>query len=202
MPIKTLLFVMACLIAVPSFCANLSSSQEKMKVYTVHKGDSLWKISKETLGNGSKWALLYAANQEAIQNPNLIFPGQNIVIPAGVSKGQLQQAMALAQKDSGRSRRTPRSASSVPRKTKETAPPVEKALEGSATPAATPVPEPPRPTSGKSPLLLIVLALLALGSGFYFWSRKGSRGSPQTQRPEPIASYRPPPPPPPPQVVQ
>jgi LysM repeat protein len=76
--------------------AATSPDPEKPEIYTVSRGDSLWKIARETWGDGSKWPLLYAANQEAIHDPNLIFPGQNIVIPTEVQKGQLKQAMNKA----------------------------------------------------------------------------------------------------------
>lgn len=46
------------------------------KSYTVKKGDSLWKICKKELGDGSKcWEV---ARKNNIKNPNLIYPGQII----------------------------------------------------------------------------------------------------------------------------
>jgi nucleoid-associated protein YgaU len=33
------------------------------------------------LGNGKKWAAFYKANKRKIDNPNLIFPGQTLIIP-------------------------------------------------------------------------------------------------------------------------
>lgn len=44
--------------------------------YTVAKGDSLWKIAKAQLGNGSRWTEIYDANRDSIKNPNLIYAGQ------------------------------------------------------------------------------------------------------------------------------
>lgn len=55
------------------------------KVYTVVKGDSLWKIAakKDIYGNGAKWQTIYNANKSVIgKNPNLIYPGQKLVIPS------------------------------------------------------------------------------------------------------------------------
>jgi len=51
--------------------------------YTVSKGDSLWKIAKVNLGNGSRWMEIYDANKGTIKNPNLIYVGQNLIIPDG-----------------------------------------------------------------------------------------------------------------------
>jgi len=52
------------------------------KVYTVKPGDSLFKIAKQVYGNGSKYNLIHEANKNVIgKNPNLIYPGQKLVIP-------------------------------------------------------------------------------------------------------------------------
>jgi nucleoid-associated protein YgaU len=47
----------------------------------VSRGDSLWRISHITYGDGSEYAFLYRANRERIRNPNLIYPGQTLVLP-------------------------------------------------------------------------------------------------------------------------
>ena len=49
--------------------------------YTVQKGDSLWKIAREQLGSGYRWAELYTANRDSIRDPNLIYVGQQLTIP-------------------------------------------------------------------------------------------------------------------------
>lgn len=51
--------------------------------YTVEKGDCLWNIAKKFYGNGSKYTVIYNANKGTIgSNPNLIYPGQILTIPA------------------------------------------------------------------------------------------------------------------------
>ncbi|MFB9328607.1 LysM peptidoglycan-binding domain-containing protein [Paenibacillus aurantiacus] len=51
--------------------------------YIVQPGDTLWKISQRTLGNGDRWREIYAANQPAIgKDPNQIRTGQKLVIPS------------------------------------------------------------------------------------------------------------------------
>lgn len=52
------------------------------KSYSVKPNDCLWTIAKRTYGDGSKWRKIYDANKKVIgANPNLIFPGQKLVIP-------------------------------------------------------------------------------------------------------------------------
>lgn len=51
-------------------------------VYTVKRGDNLWKIAKAYYGSGALWTKIYAANKAVIgNNPNLIYPGQVLTIP-------------------------------------------------------------------------------------------------------------------------
>src|SRR6185312_6644012 len=54
----------------------------KIKTMTVVPGDSLWRLSHRTLGGGQRYAIIYQANREQIRNPNLIYPGQVLVLPS------------------------------------------------------------------------------------------------------------------------
>jgi nucleoid-associated protein YgaU len=51
------------------------------KTYTVHSGDTLSKISTKLHTHGG-WQLLADANASTISDPNLIFPGQKLRLPA------------------------------------------------------------------------------------------------------------------------
>jgi nucleoid-associated protein YgaU len=56
----------------------------KPKTYTVKRGDCLWNIAAKPsiYGKGSEWRKIYNANKKTIgKNPNLIYPGQKLVIP-------------------------------------------------------------------------------------------------------------------------
>src|SRR6266404_2376763 len=53
----------------------------KIATTTVSRGDSLWRISRLTYGDGTRYAVIYKANREQIRNPNLIYPGQLFVLP-------------------------------------------------------------------------------------------------------------------------
>lgn len=50
--------------------------------YTVVKGDNLWRIAQKTLGDGNKWNLIYQANKSTVKNPNVIYVGQELQLPA------------------------------------------------------------------------------------------------------------------------
>ena len=53
------------------------------QTYTVVRGDCLWNIAKKFYGDGSKYTTIYDANKSVVGgNPNLIYPGQVLTIPA------------------------------------------------------------------------------------------------------------------------
>ncbi len=50
--------------------------------HTVVSGDTLWRLAKRFYNSGSKWSTIYEANKALIgANPNLIGPGQVLVVP-------------------------------------------------------------------------------------------------------------------------
>ena len=49
---------------------------------TVVRGDNLWRLSHHALGSGERYAVIYRANRGQIRNPNVIYPGQVLVVPA------------------------------------------------------------------------------------------------------------------------
>ncbi len=60
-----------------------SPAPAQASMYTVVKGDCLWNIAKKFYGNGSRYTVIYDANREVIGgNPNRIYPGQVLTIPA------------------------------------------------------------------------------------------------------------------------
>jgi LysM repeat protein len=48
----------------------------------IRPGDTLWDLAARHLGDPTKWPSLHQANRGAIENPDLIFPGQRIHLPA------------------------------------------------------------------------------------------------------------------------
>jgi nucleoid-associated protein YgaU len=49
----------------------------------VKPGDSLSKIAKEFYGNANDYMRIFEANKEALNDPNKIQIGQELVIPGG-----------------------------------------------------------------------------------------------------------------------
>lgn len=63
--------------------AETSPAPAASQTYTVVRGDCLWNIAKRFYGNGAKYTVIYNANKAVIGgNPNLIYPGQVLTIPA------------------------------------------------------------------------------------------------------------------------
>jgi nucleoid-associated protein YgaU len=50
-------------------------------VYTVKPGDSLSKIAKSAYDDGGKYMKIFEANKDQLKDPNVIQPGQKLVIP-------------------------------------------------------------------------------------------------------------------------
>lgn len=55
---------------------------DDVEYYEIKSGDTLSGIAKRYYGNASKYSQIFDANREVIQDPDLIFVGQKIRIPA------------------------------------------------------------------------------------------------------------------------
>ena len=52
------------------------------RTHVVQKGDTLSKIAKEVYGNANKYPLIFEANKPMLSDPDKIYPGQTLRIPA------------------------------------------------------------------------------------------------------------------------
>jgi len=52
------------------------------KMYTVQPGDSLSKIAREVYGDAMKYPVIFEANQPMLKDPDKIYPGQVLRVPA------------------------------------------------------------------------------------------------------------------------
>lgn len=50
-------------------------------VVTVQRGDSLWRLAETAYGAGLRYTVIYAANDDQIRDPDLIYPGQIFTVP-------------------------------------------------------------------------------------------------------------------------
>jgi LysM repeat protein len=68
--------------AAPPKAAAAAAAEPEETYYVIEKGDSLWKIAAKFLGSGNRYPEIFEANREVILDPDKIFPGQKIRIPA------------------------------------------------------------------------------------------------------------------------
>jgi nucleoid-associated protein YgaU len=59
-----------------------SSTAASSKVYVVVSGDSLSKIAQREYGDANQWPRIYEANRDLLKDPDKIYPGQKLRIPA------------------------------------------------------------------------------------------------------------------------
>ena len=59
----------------------VTSGEAEPVFYTVQKGDTLWGISADQLGNGAKYEEIFEANKPMLSHPDKIYPGQVLRIP-------------------------------------------------------------------------------------------------------------------------
>lgn len=52
------------------------------QLYTVASGDTLSHIAKRFYGSANKWDAIFQANRDQIDDPDRVFPGQTLRIPA------------------------------------------------------------------------------------------------------------------------
>jgi len=53
----------------------------KERVIVVKKGQWLYDISRDEYGTSTGWKKIYEANKEKIDNPDVIYPNQELIIP-------------------------------------------------------------------------------------------------------------------------
>lgn len=62
--------------------ALVEHNQPATRTYTVRSGDTLSSIAQRFYGNSADWAWLYHVNSSVVHNPNSIYVGQVLKIPA------------------------------------------------------------------------------------------------------------------------
>lgn len=54
----------------------------------IARGDNLWQISRRVYGKGTRYTVIFDANQSQIRNPDRIYPGQVFVLPTNAAERQ------------------------------------------------------------------------------------------------------------------
>ena len=62
--------------------AQAAGTTTRSRYYTIQSGDTLSKIAKEQYGDAGDYNKIFEANREVIGDPDKIYPGQQIRIPA------------------------------------------------------------------------------------------------------------------------
>ena len=62
--------------------AQVSKSASGSTEHTVKAGDTLSHLALQYYGNARKWQQIYEANKETMKNPNYIYIGQKVIVPA------------------------------------------------------------------------------------------------------------------------
>lgn len=81
--------------------------------YTVVAGDTLWDISSSGSGMSDPWLWpsLFRENRQLIEDPDLIYPGEDLSIPRGISDSESRKVKKMAKetpRSSGRTEPRPR----------------------------------------------------------------------------------------------
>ncbi len=61
---------------------EVANPEPESTIYTVVSGDTLSKIAKKVYGDASKYTVIFEANQPMLTDPNKIYVGQSLRIPA------------------------------------------------------------------------------------------------------------------------
>jgi len=82
----------------PSLAQAQEVVQAQQITHEVVRGETLWSLAERYLGNPYRWPLLYEANASQIPNPNVLEPGQVLVIPGvGMEAAQIQAVTVIPQ---------------------------------------------------------------------------------------------------------
>ncbi|HEV2845343.1 MAG TPA: peptidoglycan-binding protein LysM [Thermoanaerobaculia bacterium] len=64
---------------------NVKNPAPEAQYYEVKSGDTLSKISKQFYGDANKYHQIFEANKPMLKDPDEIYPGQKLRIPAGAT---------------------------------------------------------------------------------------------------------------------
>ncbi|WP_340104976.1 HU family DNA-binding protein [Rhodohalobacter sp. 8-1] len=71
---------------------SIPSANEESITHSVSAGESLWTIAQSQYDDPYLWPLIYSANENGLNNPNVLLTGSNLQIPALDNPGNLSQS--------------------------------------------------------------------------------------------------------------
>lgn len=73
------------------------SAKISVSEYVVKKGDTLWDIAENKYSDPFQWPLVYKANRDEIEDPDLIYVNQQFEIKKDFSKNEIDRAIRQAE---------------------------------------------------------------------------------------------------------
>ena len=68
-------------VSIPFSRADIAKEMKAGDFVVVQPGNSLWRLARRNYGSGYSYTVIYRANKDQIQDPDLIYPGQIFTIP-------------------------------------------------------------------------------------------------------------------------